>query len=300
MPARVGLLVTDLDGTLLRSDGMISEYTAAVLNAAIDRGFAITYATARSYHSAKPVLADVRFCLPAVVFNGALVVRPSDGKRIAQNLLDRDLAEAVVSQGKDVNLSPLIFGFAGGLEVVLHGSPINAAQYLWLEERSRADDPRLRCVADLSPPEEVIEILFLDTERELKDLAHRLRSRFGSKVAMSLASDVYCPGYYQLGVYHPRATKRDMVRWLSRKLGVPSSSVVVAGDNLNDLPMFEVAGYRLAVANAHPEVVAAADEIVPSNDEDGFAAYIDAALGLGIRSHVRSARSGRSDGSKQG
>jgi hydroxymethylpyrimidine pyrophosphatase-like HAD family hydrolase len=55
--------------------------------------------------------------------------------------------------------------------------------------------------------------------------------------------------------------------------------VLVFGDMPNDLPMFEWAGWhRVAVANAHPDVLAAADEVTSSNDEDGVAVFLDRLL----------------------
>jgi len=67
---------------------------------------------------------------------------------------------------------------------------------------------------------------------------------------------------------------------VATSLGVDPSDVLVFGDMPNDLPMFRWAGFgRVAVANAHPEVRALADEITSSNDDDGVAVYLDAMLG---------------------
>jgi len=58
------------------------------------------------------------------------------------------------------------------------------------------------------------------------------------------------------------------------ELGVAADDVVAFGDMPNDLPMLAWAGTGVAVANAHPEVLAAADEVTASNDDDGVAAYL--------------------------
>jgi HAD superfamily hydrolase (TIGR01484 family) len=58
---------------------------------------------------------------------------------------------------------------------------------------------------------------------------------------------------------------------LAAELGVPAAETVAFGDMPNDLPMLAWAGHGVAVANAHPEVLAAADEVTASNDDDGVA-----------------------------
>jgi hypothetical protein len=66
---------------------------------------------------------------------------------------------------------------------------------------------------------------------------------------------------------------------LCDELKVDGSEVIAFGDMPNDLPMLRFAGRAIAVANAHPEVLAAAHEVTASNDEDGVARRIEALLG---------------------
>ena len=99
----------------------------------------------------------------------------------------------------------------------------------------------------------------------------------------SLIRDVYHPGSHEFEVHHPLANKRDMTRWLAETLGLERADVTAAGDNHNDLPMFAAAGRRLAVANAEPEVRAAADEVLVSNDDDGLARYVARRWGVGLQ-----------------
>lgn len=274
------LIVTDLDGTLLRSDRSLSEYTVRVLRAAIAAGVGLTYATARSHHTASPLLTGVGLRLPAVVFNGALAVDPGSGDRLAANLLDRDLATAVVAEGLGCKLPPIVCGFTAGSEVAVHADPVNEGQRLWLEQRVRHGDPRLRHVPVVRPPDEVLVVQFIARREDLHDLTARVRSTFGERVATALIRDVYQPDYYHFEIHHPRATKGQMVRWVADRVGVPLGAVTAIGDNHNDLSMFGIAARRLAVGNAQPEVLAVADEVLATNDEDGVAAYLDARFGL--------------------
>ena len=62
---------------------------------------------------------------------------------------------------------------------------------------------------------------------------------------------------------------------LCAELGIEATEVVAFGDYPNDLPMLEWAGYAVAVANAHPDVLAAADEVTASNADDGVAVVLE-------------------------
>ena len=65
------LYVTDLDGTLMRYDKTVSDYTIDTLNSLIDQGMLITYATARSFHSAWEITKEIHFSVPVITWNSA-------------------------------------------------------------------------------------------------------------------------------------------------------------------------------------------------------------------------------------
>ena len=67
-----------------------------------------------------------------------------------------------------------------------------------------------------------------------------------------------------------------MIRKLGDQLQIPASRITVFGDHLNDLSMFRVAGRRVAVANAHPDILQIADEVIGTNDEDAVVRYLTA------------------------
>lgn len=64
------LYVSDLDGTLLRSNGVTSEYTNSVINSLVDQGMIFSYATARSFVTAKKVTKGIEARIPLIVYNG--------------------------------------------------------------------------------------------------------------------------------------------------------------------------------------------------------------------------------------
>ena len=85
------LYVSDLDGTLLRSDETTSEYTNSVINNLTDRGMIFSYATARSLITAKKVTSGLRAEIPLIVYNGAFIVDNLTGEVLAANYFDESV-----------------------------------------------------------------------------------------------------------------------------------------------------------------------------------------------------------------
>lgn len=76
------LYVTDLDGTLMRDDKIISNESAAILNRLIDNGIFLIYSTARSLNSAFKILKNISFNLPVIIRNGTILADPQSNKEI--------------------------------------------------------------------------------------------------------------------------------------------------------------------------------------------------------------------------
>jgi hydroxymethylpyrimidine pyrophosphatase-like HAD family hydrolase len=86
---------------------------------------------------------------------------------------------------------------------------------------------------------------------------------------------VTIPGPWTVEISAAGVSKAAALAELCAELGVEADEVVAFGDYPNDLPMLEWAGHAVAVANAHPDVLAAADEITASNEEDGVALVLE-------------------------
>ena len=271
------LFITDLDGTLLRTDESLSDFAVATLNAAIAQGVRVTYCTSRSFFAARRLCSRVGFRLPAIVSNGAFAIDPNSGAVLHAAVLDRGLAMRVLDAAAPRGWLPFVCGAQGGREIVAYREPLSPAQADWVERRRRRRDPRLTPVARLTAPEVVYELLFHAGESESQALVTWLDATFGAAVGATRMAETYFPGCYSVEVANPAANKAATVRWLAAHLSTPAERITVFGDNLNDLPMFRVAGRRIAVANAQPAVRAAADLVIASNDEDGVPRFLAAA-----------------------
>ena len=138
------LYATDLDGTLLRSDKSISDESAELLNQLTDRGVLFTFATARSYSSASPLLTKLRLNCPAVTFNGVFVVDPRDGRHIVENIFSRDSLRLAVDYFNSNDLAPLVYSYIDGRERVSYLEDRLKDVYGYVS--TRQGDKRLRPV----------------------------------------------------------------------------------------------------------------------------------------------------------
>jgi hydroxymethylpyrimidine pyrophosphatase-like HAD family hydrolase len=119
---------------------------------------------------------------------------------------------------------------------------------------------------------QAIKLLAFHPQHSAHDLLVELPPLIGAQLTVShMGADA-------VEIAPAGADKGIGLAWLCAHLGITAADVVVFGDEINDLPMFAVAGRRVAVENAHPDVREAADEVTASNADDGVAVVIERLL----------------------
>ena len=114
-------------------------------------------------------------------------------------------------------------------------------------------------------------MVYLGQEALLKEIENYFKNL---EVETKLTKDSYMNCYF-LTVLHPLGDKAHGLKVLEEIMDVNKDNVVVFGDSLNDIGMFEYAGVKIAVKNALDEVKKRADIILPhTNDEDAVAKYL--------------------------
>lgn len=262
------LYVTDLDGTLLKSDKSLSEYTENTLNRLIEGGVRFTYATARSFSSASPLVNRLNLNIPAVTFNGVFVVDPKSGEHIIENVLNKKslvIAEKFIRENA---LAPIVYAYIDGKERVsfLEDRLCEVAAYV----NSRAGDKRLRAVTNYK---ELFEgnvfylTLFNVTDIEKCDSVFQEENGFSRNIQADNYDDMV---WYE--IYSQKAGKEKAVLQLKKLM--KANELVCFGDNFNDMAMLKKADTGVAVENACGELKSAADIVTESNDRDGVARFI--------------------------
>lgn len=135
------LYVTDLDGTLLRSDTRLSAYTVETINAMVAKGMFFTYATARSEQSAQRVCQGLDMRIPVIVYNGARIVRPEDGGVLLSLSFDAQMRQHTAAYLSGLDIDPLVYAFVDGVQRVswLEGRENEGIRY-YLEPARRGSE----------------------------------------------------------------------------------------------------------------------------------------------------------------
>ncbi|MBD5129540.1 MAG: HAD-IIB family hydrolase [Ruminococcaceae bacterium] len=263
------LYITDLDGTLLRSDTSISEYTENTLNALIERGVMFTYATARSYASAAPLVKKLRLSCPAIIFNGVFIIDPRTGNRLIENTYSEECRRMAREMFVSENIAPLVYSFINGEEKVsyLEDRLDDVKGYVNI----RRGDKRLRPVSSYKALFEgdIFYFTVIDPrDTALLDKVFTSENGFSRNIQKDTYDDTV---WYE--IYDKSASKANAVLRLAEL--VHADEIVCFGDNNNDISMIQAADVGAAVENAVDALKSAADIIIESNDNDGVARYIE-------------------------
>jgi len=274
------LYVSDLDGTLLRSDATLSAAARDGLNQLLDAGLAFTVATARSTPAIRALLAGVRLELPIIELNGAFISDLNSGHHVQRRMLGVDVADAAVRALLEASLEPILTSWDGVDDHVYydHGAQLNPGNAWYIAEKHAYGDPRLRLhdddLADVAGTEQIATVTTFLPHSQAIALADQLRLLLGDFALVTSAPSGYVPDYSEVQVAHPEAQKGSAVSRLRERLGLADGTLTVFGDHLNDLPMFDVADHAIATANAHPAVLARADRVIEANDDDGVVRFL--------------------------
>ncbi len=262
------LFLTDLDGTLLRPDATLDPDDARRINALTDKGFLISYATARTIQSVKHILADVKFTEsnpPISLMNGVFIRDMAKGVYLDSAALSRQAAREILLGLCNRNLHPFVYAVDEAGELMTYYREIpNSAMKSFMDERVTRYKKPFRRMTDVSEIDGTIVYFCLiapmqDVSRAVRFLEDRLRHMAEPDIRFTYYRDHYDESVWYLEIFDCRASKRHAVEYLRKY--THADKIICFGDNLNDLPMFEASDLRVAVKNAHPTLIEAADEI---------------------------------------
>lgn len=262
------LYVSDLDGTLLRSDEKTSEYTNNVITKLTDRGMIFSYATARSLITAKNVTSGIKAKIPLIVYNGAFVIDNVTNEILISNYFD-NCVYALLDDLFHCGVYPIVYAYINGVEKFSFVPELcTDGMKKFLE--SREGDIRTNAVKsafDLKNGN-IFYITCIDTPRKLKPLYDKYMDLFHCVYQ----TDIYTNEQW-LEIMPMSVSKSNAIKLLKDLL--KCERLVVFGDGKNDIDMFELADESYAVDNAHDDLKKMADAIILSNDDDGVARWLE-------------------------
>ena len=259
------LVATDLDGTIVRSDGTISDRTRAAIERIEQAGALFVMVTGRPPRWMAPVADATGHRGLAVCANGALVYDLHTERVVRSSLIDAEAAaEVVAALRRDVP------GITFGVEKPpTDGLPGGFSREDVYVPRWDVAEVQVESVEQMIA-NGAVKLLARHEEMGSDELLAAARSSVGALVETTHSS---ADGLLEISA--GGISKASGLAALADEWDVDASAVVAFGDMPNDLPMLTWAGLGIAVANAHPDVLAAADEVTARNDDDGVAQVLE-------------------------
>ena len=262
------LIASDVDGTLLDDTETITARTRAAVAAAVDSGSRFILATGRPPRWIAPVVDALGFAPMAVCANGAVLYDPDTDRVISARTLSADqlmkLAEVVgrVMPGAGLAVERIGERAHDAATPQFVSSP--GYEHAWLNP----DNTEVSVADLLSQP--AIKLLIRKADATSAEMAAELTAHLGDAAELTYSTNSGLIEVVPAGI-----TKATGIEELIAPLGIAVGDVVAFGDMPNDLPMLRRAGHGVAMGNAHPQVLAAADEITAPNTDDGLAQVLE-------------------------
>lgn len=263
--SRPAVVATDLDGTIVRSDGTVSARTSEVLAALARAGVLVVFVTGRPPRWMHPVVEATGHRGLAVCANGALVYDLHAERVVAARLLPAAAARRVAELLRD--RLPEVHFAAETADGYAHEPGYRPR---WPVPPGTPELPLGELLA-----EPVAKLLV----RHPTYSADRLLAA-ATGIVGELAVLTHSSSEGLLEIAAPGVSKASALAALVAEHGHTAADVLAFGDMPNDLPLLAWAGTAVAVANAHPSVLAAVREVTGSNDDDGVATYLARVFGL--------------------
>ena len=270
------LFASDLDGTLMGPDLKIPEASVKAIRAALAAGHGCMAATGRPPATAHSILSPLHTPFPAAVMNGAGLYNFKERRFEASFPLPRPVCGTVWKLLSGFSMSGFFYAADGQKLRVFHPALTNLHQRQFMEARS--PNPFKTFVqAPLPEDAAVLLICIIDTRERTAALEKALREALGDAATYHRYADAYLPERWYLELSEGSVSKASGV--LAVKERFRFEKVIACGDNLNDLSMFAAADEAYAVANAHPDLKAAADGVLEAHPA-AVGRFIAARIGL--------------------
>ncbi|MDY6997180.1 MAG: HAD family hydrolase [Actinomycetota bacterium] len=262
------LIATDVDGTLIDDDEKVSARTRAAVHAAVAAGVQFVLATGRPPRWVPPVIDQLGLAPMAVCANGAVIYDSAADRIVSARTLSVDVL------GELAEIATRVIPGAG-LAVERVGRTAHDAatpqfvsspgyEHAWLNP----DNTEVSIEDLLSAP--AVKLLIRKAGASSAEMAARLLGHVGITGDITYSTNNGLIEIVPLGI-----SKATGIEEVARPQGIDAACVVAFGDMPNDVPMLSWAGLGVAMGNAHPDAVAAADEVTTTNAEDGVARVLE-------------------------
>lgn len=265
-PPPIGLLLTDVDGTLVTKDKILTDRAVAAVKALRDHGIQFAITSGRPPRGMAMLIEPLDITTPIAGFNGGVFVRP-DMTPIEAKLLAPEVARLAVQMIRDHGLDAWLYTETEWL--IRDKDAPHVAREAWTVKF----DPRV--VADFSDAalDQAAKVVGVGDDYDLVARCEAaVQDALGKKASAARSQPYY------LDVTHPHANKGGVLDYLSKTLGIPHQAIATIGDMPNDVLMFTESGYSIAMGQASEAVKHQADAVTASYSDEGFAEAVERLL----------------------
>jgi Cof subfamily protein (haloacid dehalogenase superfamily) len=263
----IRMVISDVDGTLVTPDKELRPTTIAATRDLRRHGIQFTLTSSRPAFGMKGLCKALDLDLPIGPFNGSSIVNP-DMSIVMQSTVPRPAVDRAIELFASNSVDVWLF-----------------TNQQWVI--AREDDqyvPRERHTIDAAPVivddsaryrDAVCKLVGVSGNTALlKNCEAELRGLIGRQARVARSQTYYCD------ITPPGHDKGTFVDAMSARTGIPRELIAAIGDMQNDLPMFDRAGFSIAMGNASEDVKARASRATASNEQDGFAKAVALILDL--------------------
>jgi Cof subfamily protein (haloacid dehalogenase superfamily) len=262
------MIATDVDGTLLDADELVTPRTRAAVRAAVDAGTQFVLATGRPPRWIAPVVDALGFAPMAVCANGAVLYDPTTDRILSARTLSAELLAELAEVARriipDAGLAVERVGHSAHDTATPQFVSSPGYEHAWLNP----DNTEVSVEDLLSAP--AVKLLIRKAGARSADMAAALAQHIGIEADLTYSTNNGLIEVVPLGV-----SKATGVEEVARPLGITAEDIVAFGDMPNDVPMLRWAGLGVAMGNAHPDAIEAADEVTAANTDDGLARVLE-------------------------
>ena len=266
--SRIALVVSDVDGTLVSKDKILTDDAKSAVRALREAGIGFTIVSSRPTVGMGFLIAPLALTLPIGSFNGSSIV-DAQLKPIEQHLIAPGVAQRSIDVLDEFGVDIWLFSNDRWYTRNPEG------EYVPNEMRAIKTDPTM--IADFtSHLGEACKIVGASS-----DAALLARCEAAMKQAVGAEATAVRSQSYYLDVTPAGHDKGTFVENIAKRLGISTGAVATIGDMQNDLPMFAKSGMSFAMGNATDDVKKCATHVTDTNERDGFARAMETVLTLG-------------------
>lgn len=269
------LYVSDLDGTLLNSQSILSSYTVNTINRLIcSHKIMFTVATARTPATVTTIMKDVNTTLPFIVISGDAVWDNSCHDYVSAKTIQTAILSELLDVFAQHDIHPFVYRRHGNQIIVHHITTMTEQERNFIMPRITTPYKTLVTEDNVTADDEDAAMLLFaigpfDRLRSLSDEIDRRNI----PCSYNCYHDIFDSQLGFLDLYTANTNKANAIKEMADRLG--ANRIVVFGDNLNDIPMMRIADWSVAVDNAFDEVKQQACEIIGNHDDDAVVKWIE-------------------------